>query len=184
MRKIILCLCTSYDGFIEGPNDEIDWITFDEEAGDALGNFVKGIDTILYGRVSYEKWGLYHPGDDASASEKSLYAAMDTMTKYVFSTTHNQFEGSPMVVQSNIKETIEELKQQPGKNIWLYGGASLITTFMNLDLVDEYQIAVMPIILGQGKPLFKDIQSRHPLKLLKAKAGKTGALELVYERAC
>src|SRR5262245_12217986 len=103
MRKIILCLAISFDGYIEGPNSEIDWITFDEEAGDSLGKFIEGIDTILYGRVSYEKWGAYQPGDDAPVFEKEFYATTGKMTKYVFSHAHSTFEGDPIVVQSEIK---------------------------------------------------------------------------------
>jgi dihydrofolate reductase len=182
MRKIILTLAVSLDGFIEGPDREIDWIEFTPETGDALGRFLKEIDTVLYGRISYEMWGAYKPGTEASEFEKDFYRKLDKTKKYVFSTTKTEFEGAPTVVSDNIKETIETLKQQPGKHIWLYGGASLITTFINLDLVDEFRLAVFPVILGAGNPLFKNIARRVKLKLLKVEGSKMGIAELWYAR--
>lgn len=183
MRKIILCLAVSFDGYIEGPNGEIDWLSFSEETGKALNKFLQDIDTVLYGRVSYEAWGNYEPAEDGADFEKDFYSKLHAMRKYVFSTSKSQFPGNPVVVQSGIKKSMEDLKKQPGKNIWLYGGGSLITTFMNLDLVDEFQIAVYPIVLGAGKPLFKDIDHRVPLKLISVESYESGAVLFTYQRA-
>jgi len=181
MRKIILCLAVSFDGYIEGPNGELDWIVFGEEGGSALTDFVKEIDTILYGRVSYEMWGNPTLDDSSSEFEKHFYGELFKMDRYVFSRTRNEFEGEPTVVRSDIAELIAKLRRQPGKHIWLYGGASLITTFMNLDMVDELRIAVMPVILGQGKPLFKDIQNRLKLELVDVDKATSGVLGLTYK---
>lgn len=181
MRKIILCVAVSFDGFIEGPKGEIDWIVFDSEGGSALTDFIQEIDTVLYGRISYEMWGNPVLTDESSEFEKNFYGALAKMDRYVFSRTKTEFDGNPTVVRSAIPELIQRLKQQPGKNIWLYGGASLITTFMNLDLVDEFRIAVMPVIIGQGKPLFKDIENRLKLKLVEAKPSTAGVLGITYE---
>jgi len=182
MRKVILSLAISFDGKIEGPYGEIDWLPFNEEAGTIISTFLKEIDTVLYGRVSYEAWGAYTPAADSSDFEKDIYNTLSKMTKYVFSTTTTSFACNPIVVSSNIKQAVENLKKQPGKNIWLYGGAKLVTTFMNLDLVDEYRIAIAPIVLGAGKPLFKDIDHRVPLKLAEVKSYPSGMLEVVYQR--
>ena len=76
---------------------------------------------------------------------------------------------------------MEEIKQQSGKNIWLYGGASLITTFLNLDLIDEYHLSIQPVILGKGKPLFQNVEQRHKLKLLSVKGSPSGVTLLIYE---
>lgn len=183
MRKIILCCAVSFDGFIEGPNGEIDWIVFDPEGGSALTDFLKEIDTVLYGRVSYEMWGNPLLTDDSSEFEKNFYGALFEMDRYVFSRSKTEFDGNAIVVDSGIPELISKLKQQPGKNIWLYGGASLITTFMNLDLVDEFRLAVMPVVLGQGKPLFKDIDKSLKLKLIEVKPSTAGVLGVTYEAA-
>lgn len=181
MRKIILCLAISFDGFIEGPNGEIDWIVFDSEGGSDLTDFIQEIDTVLYGRISYEMWGNPALTDSSSEFEKNFYGALNKMDRYVFSKSKQQFDGSPTVVKSHIPELIKKLKQQPGKNIWLYGGAALISTFMNLNLIDEFRIAVMPVILGQGKPLFKEIENRLKLKLVETKTSKAGVLGIRYE---
>ena len=182
MRKIILSLAVSFDGFIEGPNKEIDWLSFTPETGEVLNKFLQEIDTVLYGRVSYEAWGTYQPAADAADFEKNFYSKLNSMKKYVFSSTKPAFDGNPTVVQSDIREAMQALKKQPGKNIWLYGGSGLITTFMNLDLVDEFMIAVMPVILGAGKPLFKDIDHRVKLQLLEVKGSPSGAVQFTYAR--
>src|SRR5262245_41554637 len=102
MRKIILTLAVSLDGFIEGPNREIDWIEFTEETGNALGKFLEEIDTVLYGRVSYEAWGNYSPPENGSDFEKNFYAALNQMTKFVFSRSKTAFGGNPTVVRTGI----------------------------------------------------------------------------------
>lgn len=181
MRKVILNLAVSLDGFIEGPNKEIDWIVFDEVGGDTLINFIEEIDTVLYGRISYEAWGNYTPPEDGTAFEKAFYGKTNAMTKYVFSTTKDKVEGSGIVVNDNIASLIHTLKQQPGKHLWLYGGASLITTFMNLNLVDELRLAVMPVVLGSGNALFKNLTHQTKLELIKTAAGKSGVVELWYK---
>jgi dihydrofolate reductase len=180
MRKVILSLATSLDGYLEGPNGEIDWMVFSEETGKALGEFLKEIDTILYGRVSYEKWGQYIPPEDAPSFEKEFYDKTSKMNKYVFSKSKGRFEGKATIVSSNIPDTINKLKQANGKHIWLYGGGNLITSFAKFNLIDEFRIAVMPVILGEGKPVFSGIKTRLNLELLKVGSGKSGIVELNY----
>jgi dihydrofolate reductase len=182
MKKIILSLAVSLDGFIEGPNGEIDWITFDAETGKALNKFIQEIDTILYGRISYEKWGNYIPSDTSADFEKDFYRKTSKMKKYVFSGSKGEFEGNPTVIQSDIARKVQNLKREPGKDIWLYGGAGLISEFANLDLIDEYRIAIIPILIGEGKPMLKEIKQRIKLKLLEAEGSTSGAVGLRYER--
>jgi len=182
MRKVILSAAISFDGYIEGPNGEIDWITFgDEDGASDLMELVGAIDTVIYGRISYEMWGNPKITDESSEFEKNFNGAIAQMDRYVFSTTKTEFEGNARVVKDNAAELIKELKSKSGKNIWLYGGSSLVTTFMNLDLVDEFWLGVMPVILGQGKPLFSDVEQRHRLKLKQSKASKSGAIGVRYE---
>jgi len=182
-RNVILNLAVSLDGYIEGPNGEIDWLSFSEEVGDVLHRFLGEIDTMLYGRISYEKWGTYTPEEDSPDFEKDFYAKTGKMAKYVFAGSRNEFEGSPLVVQSDIKRTVNELKQQEGKDIWLYGGAKLITTFFNLDLIDEMRLAVYPVILGDGKPLFSGIQQRKKMDLIRSESDESGIVTLIYRIA-
>ena len=182
MRKIILSLATSLDGYIEGPNREVDWMVFTEETGKALSSFLTEIDTILYGRTSYEAWGNYTPPETAASFEKDFYTATGKMKKYVFSRTAVNFDGNPAIIQSDIVQAMQQLQQEKGKNIWLYGGAALISTFINLGLIDEYRIAIMPIILGGGNPLFKNIAQRVNLKLAKLSPVESGVIQLNYEK--
>jgi dihydrofolate reductase len=183
MRKIILNLALTLDGFIEGPNGEIDWLVRDEtiDFADILTDILSDKDIIFYGRVSYEKWGNYRPGENASAKLKKAYDLLHSKTKYVFSNTQTGDNTNAIFINSNIKERVMEIKQQPGKNIWLYGGSKLTTTFLNLDLVDEYRLAVHPVVIGSGKSLFNDIKERHKLKLVEAKGYKSGVTLLTYE---
>ena len=182
MRKIVLNLAISLDGFIEGPNGELDWLVRDSETdfGDILNDILSDKDIIFYGRVSYEKWGNYQP-DEASPKLRAAYNSMDSKTKYVFSKTKRGDYTKAIFINSAIKERVLKIKQQAGKNIWLYGGAKLITTFLNLDLIDEYRLAVHPVILGQGKPLFENIARMHKLKLLDVKGYKSGIILMTYE---
>jgi dihydrofolate reductase len=182
MRNVILSAAISFDGFIEGPNGEIDWIIFCEnDVPSDLMQLIEGIDTVLYGRVSYEMWGNPEITEQSSDFEKNFYGPLLKMDRYVFSRTKSEFEGNAKVVSDNIAGVIADLKSRPGKNIWLYGGASLVTTFMNLDLVDEFWLGVMPVILGKGKPLFTDVEQRHRLRLKESKTSPSGVISVRYE---
>lgn len=178
MREIILNLAITFDGFIEGPNGELDWLVRDEETdfGDILTEILSDKDIIFYGRVSYDKWGNTQPEENASQKIKGAYKLMHSKTKYVFSMTKNGDNTNAIFINSNIKERVLEIKQQPGKAIWLYGGAKIITTFLNLNLIDEYRLAVHPVILGKGKPLFQNILKKHKLTLIDVKGYKSGVI--------
>jgi dihydrofolate reductase len=179
MRKVILELTASLDSYIEGPNQEIDWIKFDDAAGEYLNNFADEIDTILYGRVSYEMTQKYEMPEDNGYAEK-----MRAMKKLVFSDTMEPVEGVEIVRSSQLIQTITKLKLLPGKNMWLWGGSKLITSFVNADLIDEYRVAVQPVILGSGNPLFRDIKRIVNLQLVKVTPWPTsGVVSLIYTRA-
>ena len=184
MRRIVLDLAVTVDGFIEGPNGEIDWCIMEEDAGldSSFRDFLSGTDTIFYGRVSYELWGNYTPEENAGSAMQEIYDSIHSKTKYVFSTTKQEDDGNAIIISSHIKESVQKIREQPGKDIWLYGGARLITTFVNLDLIDVYRLAVHPVILGSGKPLFQDISQRVNLKLIEARGSQSGVTLLSYQR--
>lgn len=187
MRKIILNLAVTLDGFIEGPNGEIDWLKMnaapDAESQAALhfDQFLKRIDTIFYGRVSYNKWGEYQPSDSASVAEKKLWEGVHSKTKYVFSKSLKGADQNATFVHSDIEDKVKMIKQQPGKDIWLYGGAGLISSFMNVGLVDNYLLAVYPVILGDGKPLFSNLSNRVKLHLNRVVSSGPGVILLDYD---
>ncbi len=183
MRKVILNLAITLDGFIEGPDGEIDWLVRDPETGfgDILQEILSDKDIIFYGRISYDKWGNMQPDERASRKLKEAYELLHSKTKYVFSETKTGDHSNAIFINSNIRERVLEIKQQPGKNIWLYGGAKIITTFLNLDLIDEFRLAVHPVIIGKGKPLFQNIETRHELTLIEAKGYKSGVILMTYK---
>lgn len=176
-RKVILDLAVTLDGFIEGKNGEIDWCIMDTEMN--FEDFLERIDTIFYGRKSYDIWGNYSPDISASAEDKRIWDLIHHKEKVVFSRTISN-NSRVKIVRENILDEVEAIKAKPGKDIWLYGGASLITTFMNLDLIDEYRLSVHPVVLGEGKPMFKDIKQRVNLKLANTKAFSSGVVQLIY----
>ncbi|MFE8696017.1 dihydrofolate reductase family protein [Cytobacillus sp. FJAT-53684] len=177
-RRIILDLAVTLDGFIEGENGEIDWCIMDDEMG--FNDFLNQIDTILYGRKSYDLWGQYTPETEMTDSEKDMWELVHSKEKYVFSRTQIGTDNSATFINKNIPEEVNKLKNKAGKDIWLYGGASLITTFIDLGLVDEFRLSVHPVILGEGRPLFTDIKQRLNLKLIHTRTFSSGVVQLIY----
>jgi dihydrofolate reductase len=178
MRKIVLDLAVTLDGFIEGPNGEIDWCIMDDDMG--FDTFLAGIDTIFYGRVSYDMWGNYQPEQAATETEKSLWSNVHSKQKVVFSSRARHDEKATFIT-SDIAGEVGKIKQQSGKDIWLYGGAQLIKTFIDLGLIDIYRLAVHPLALGSGKPLFQHLNHRLPLQLMETKQFQSGVVQLIYE---
>lgn len=162
MRKIILDLAVTLDGFIEGPNGEVDWCIMDDDMD--FGGFLSRIDTIFYGRVSYDAWGNFQPDPHSSETEKALWAAVHSKKKVVFSSQERP-DPNAVFITSGIPVRVAGIKQQEGKDIWLYGGAKLITTFIDYGLIDVYRLSVHPTVLGKGKPLFENLKERINLQL-------------------
>ena len=179
MRKIVLNLAISLDGYIEGPNGEYDWCIMDDDMG--FDSFFSSYDFAFYGRKSYELFGHQMPETFTSEEERNAYQQMAAMKKYVFSDTLENVGANDELVRSHqLISKVNELKNQEGKNIWLFGGSSLVTTFVNNNLVDEYVLGLHPIVLGAGKPLFIDIKQRVPLKLVSSVPTKSGVVMLTY----
>ena len=176
MRKVILNLAATLDGFIEGANGELDWCILEEDMH--FDSFLESIDTIFYGRVSYDLWGNYQPDAAAPDMEKQIYSAIQSKEKFVFSSQVRENDKATFI-STDVIAAIEKIRKQPGKDIWLYGGAKLITTFIENGLVDKYMVSVHPTALGAGKPLF-DISARLNLVLVETKAFKSGVVQLIY----
>lgn len=165
MRKITLGLAVTLDGYIEGPNGEYDWCFADQDYG--MTDFMERVDAIFYGRKSFEMAG------------GNIYP---TKKAYVFSNSLKTAPEGAELISGDIIQAVKTIRQQPGKNIWLFGGASLTTAFINADLVDELWLSVHPILLGSGKLLFQDIQGRKHFHLQKTKQYETGLVSLWYTR--
>jgi len=171
-----LQLAISLDGLIEGPNGEYDWCFTDPEEDYGMADFLQRIDAIFYGRKSYELAAAFA----ATPEGQAMAANYPKFKEYVFSTTLTNAPENVEIVSSNIAEEVKRIKSEPGKDIWLYGGASLTTALMHLNLVDELMLAVHPIILGKGKSLFAELNSRFPLKHLETKTYSSGLVMLTY----
>jgi dihydrofolate reductase len=168
MRKVILNVAVSLDDFIEGPKGEYDWCFMDQDYG--MTDFFKRIDAIFFGRMSYELV-LKTGGSD-----------FRNMKWYVFSTTlKDSKDKNTVIIDKDVAARVHQIKTEPGKDIWLFGGASLLTTFMNEGLVDELALAVHPILLGSGKTLFQNISKRIGLQLIDSKTYDSGLQQLFYD---
>ena len=169
MRKLILQLAVSLDGYIEGPNGEYDWCFTDQDYG--MTEFFKRIDSIFIGRKSYELM--------STMDTDAAMPGFPKLKEYVFSTTMQQVKPGAVLIQNNIETAVRNIKNEPGKDIWLFGGASLTRSLLELGLIDELSLAVHPIVLGSGKPLFQ-LQHRLPLTLLHSKTYDSGLVALTY----
>ena len=168
MRKIILGVAVSLDGFIEGPNGEYDWCFTDQDYG--LLAFLQSVDSIFAGRKTYEM----------SFGKEDFDLGFPKMKEYIFSTTMEAVPEGKTLIKGDIEKEVLKIKNEPGKDIWLFGGASLTSSLMNLGLVDVVWLAVHPIILGSGKPLFSNIKNRINLTLVDTKTYSSGLVSLTY----
>ena len=180
MRKIIVSNYVTLDGFFAGPNGEIDWFIWDEEMAKYSKDILNTIDTILFGRVTYELMASYWP--TATTEDPLITDTMNSLPKIVFSKTLDKVEwNNSMLIKENVEEEISILKKQPGKDMVIFGSGSIVSAFTQLGLIDEYRLIVNPIILGKGKPLFRDLKDKLNLKLLEAKKFRCGNVLLCYE---
>lgn len=180
MRKIIFESSVSLDGFIEGPNGELDWLLCADEPAD-IKSFLSSFDTIFYGRKTYDRMAVPNPEDEASSAvRKQFLSAVQAMRKYVFSRTRKHVEGNAMVIHQNLESEVRRIREEYGKDIWLCGGADILKTFARLDLVDEYFLSVHPVILVGGKPLFEEMKVPLNLNLVEEYKLRSGVVILRY----
>ena len=174
------------DGFFEGPNKELDWHIVDEEFNEYAIDLLSNVDAILFGRLTYQLMADYWPAaatnPSTSKSDLEIADKMNNLPKIIFSKTLQRVEwNNSRLVKENIAEEILKMKQQPGKDMVIFGSGSIVSSFMQLGLIDEYRIIVNPVVLGNGKPLFKGVNDKHNLKLLKTRVFSSGIVILFYE---
>ncbi len=182
MRKLFSFNMVTLDGFFEGPNHEIDWHNVDEEFNEFAIEQTSAADMLLFGRVTYQLMASYWPTPDAIKNEPIVAGLMNRLPKIVFSRTLEKAEwNNTRLVKDHVAEEISKLKQQPGKDLALFGSANLMSTLMQLDLIDEHRIMVNPVILGGGNPLFKHARNKLSLKLIRTRTFGNGNVLLCYQ---
>ncbi len=185
MRKVIMLNRISIDGFYSGPNGEIDWFIHEAEV-DKAAHEVMTADTLLMGRLTYQMFEGYWPQvlKDPNASLEALTTAneLKEMTKVVFSTTLNEvtWENSELF-NTDVATEIGKLKQGNGADITIFGSGSIVQQLEDNGLIDEYLLVITPVILGTGKPLFKDVPNTS-LDLLAVRNFNSGNILLHYRR--
>ncbi|MBD2072746.1 dihydrofolate reductase [Phormidium sp. FACHB-592] len=168
MRRIILFIAASLDGYIARPSGEVDWLFTDQDYG--YTEFLASVDTVLMGRKTYEQVLTF--GEFPYQEKQS----------YVFSRDPG-FDASPHAetVRTDIKAFVETLRQSNGKDIWLVGGAALIYPFLKHELLDELILSVHPILLGSGIPLFSETDLTTPLQCLASHCYDSGLVQMKYQ---
>ena len=177
MRKLIAGFATSIDGFIEGPNGEIDWIIYDQEQFKDLQKQWKTLDAMFHGRKTYETALKMSQGSKGKQSNPFAH-----MKHYVFSNTLKKLEEGYILVNGDIKTEVEKIKRQPGKDIAVFGGAELLSSLLNLDLVDELSLAICPVLLGNGKPFFNSLEKKSNWKVNEVKHYTSGLIYITYSK--
>jgi dihydrofolate reductase len=167
MRRIRYAVAMSLDGYIAGPNDEYDWILMDPEID--FGALMRGFDTLLMGRRTFE-------------ASKQYGGSMPGMKAFVVSRTLRP-EDCPgaTLLGDGAEQAIARLRAEPGKDIWLFGGGGLFRSLLEAKLVDTVEVAIIPVLIGGGRPLLPPPAGRAKLKLTGQKVyGKTGIVSLEY----
>lgn len=173
------------DGFVAGPNGELDWMSFEKEEKNAnrVNELTDSSDTILLGRKMTDGFINYWSSVEEDNEDYFFARKMIDIPKVVFSKTVTESKWiNTTVANGELVEEVEKLKNQDGKDIIVYGGASFVGSLIENDLIDEYHIFVNPVAIGEGLSIFGDSYSKLKLKLVKSESYPSGEVELFYER--
>lgn len=185
MRRIISFMHISLDGFVAGLNGEMDWIKINQEIFDHVGNRISKGDTALYGRVTYQMMENYWPnaGNKPNATQHDIEHSKwyNSVRKVVLSKTMKDANlTNTIIISGNDFNILNEIKQQSGEDILLFGSPTATHSLIQQNLIDGYWLFVNPIILGKGIPLFADIKDKIKLELLTTRQFNCGVTELNY----
>jgi dihydrofolate reductase len=184
MRKLISFMVVTLDGYYEGPNGEFDWPNVDDEFNEFAINQLNDIDTLLFGRVTYEGMASYWPTPAAHDDNRVVAERMNNVPKVVFSSSLDKADWqNTTLVKENAAERVAELKRQPGKYLAIFGSPELTASLLEQGLVDELRVMVNPILLGAGKSLFRTLPDRVPLELRQTTTFSSGNVLLTYRPA-
>lgn len=173
MRKLILYIATSLDGYIAKPNDDLGFLSIVEQEGQDYGyaDFIKTVDAVIVGRKTYDK--VISMGFDFPHADKDAY---------IITRTPRPTIGSLKFYTDDLKSLVNKLKSEKGKNIFCDGGAEIANELLKFDLIDEFIISVIPILVADGIKLFKDGRPEKKLELVSVKSFDKGLTQLHYKR--
>lgn len=181
MRKITFQMMVSLDGFFEGPKGELDWHKVDGEFNDHAIGFLSTLDTLLFGRKTYELMAGYWPTSAAVEDDPIVAGHMNRLSKVVFSRTLKSADWANTRVAQDAVAEVTKLKQQPGKDMAIFGSSDVALGLMPHGLIDECSIFVNPSAIGSGKRLFEGLNGRLNFKFIRAKTFRSGLVALTYE---
>jgi dihydrofolate reductase len=187
MRKLVVFMHVTLDGFVAGTKGEMDWINIGDEIFEYAGQQTDLADTALYGKNTFLMMDGYWPtaANQPNASKHDIQHSnwYNKVEKVVLSTTLKQkdFPGIKFI-SNNLKSEINKLKQKPGKNILIFGSANAVHSLMSLNLIDEYLLMVNPVLIGRGIPMFKDINEKINMKVTESNVFSSGVVCLHYEK--
>lgn len=181
MRKLTVFNFTTLNGFFKGPDDDISWHRHESEEGDYAANMLQSDGILLFGRKTYEMMAGYWASPMALENDPLVAAGMNNAEKIVFSQSlQNADWNNTTLIKDNIVETIRKMKQSPGKDMAILGSGTIVTLFAEAGLIDEFQIMIDPVVLGQGTPLLEGIRGKIDLELTSIQQFKTGVVLLCY----
>lgn len=182
MRKVIFQMLVTLDGFFEGKQREIDWHDVDQEFNDYIWGFFPLLDTLLFGRVTYDMMADYWPSASALEQDPITAKWMNEVHKVVFSRTlgHVEWQNTHLVKTDPVAE-VRRLKKLPGKGMAIFGSSDLSLPLLEANLIDEYHLFINPLLLGEGKRLFDGLSHRVQFKLLRTKVFTSGLVGLFYQ---
>lgn len=185
MRQLIIDSIMSLDGYYTDLNNSIDWFDFNTEEQEWSKEILRRADTLIFGRRTYEEFSVFWPTPrpEAIGFDPFIIQRLRESPKIIFSKSLAEASWKPSTIMKdeNPAGVISKMKNESGKGMVVIGSGSLVATLAREGLVDEYRIRIRPIILGSGKPLFVDRNTRHPLKLVSSRAFDNGVLGLHYE---
>jgi dihydrofolate reductase len=175
-------MMVSLDGFFEGPHRELDWHRVDTEFNQYALELLDSVDLLVFGRVTYELMASYWPTEYATTDDPLIASRMNGLPKLVFSRTLKTSEWTNVrFAGSDPAGEIAGLKQEPGKDMAIFGSSDLALSLIQQRLIDEFRIFVNPVILGSGKRLFQGISGKLVLKLIRTRTFNSGNVLLCYE---
>jgi dihydrofolate reductase len=182
MRKVNVFNFITLNGCYKGPKGDISWHRHGAEENEYATDSLSSESTLLFGRVTYQMMASYWPTPIAIKNDPIAAEGMNNSDKIVFSRTLKNVEwNNTRLVKDNIAEEIRKMKQMPGKDMTILGSGSIVTQFAEQGLIDEYQIMVDPVVIGDGTPIFKDIKHKLDLKLTMTRTFKSGVVLLCYQ---